>query len=173
MSRQRHRGSPCTRLLDRGEKGRHVTATPPSAHHGSATPSELPTLLRLHGLRCTASRLCTLRLLSASGAHLSSAEVCSELRRLAVPFDQATVFRTLETLTDAGLTHAVHGPGPKRYGVSSEPHHHTVCEACGQVGDLAADHLKDAVERIAELAGLHVGAAGSLLLYGRCARCSG
>lgn len=110
-------------------------------------------------------------MLSRSGLHLSSAEACAELHRLGAPFDPATVYRTLETLTAVGLTHAVHGPGPKRYGISSEPHHHTVCEQCGQVGTLASEPLREAVERIAEFTGLRPGASGSLLVYGRCARC--
>ncbi|MEU8936355.1 Fur family transcriptional regulator [Streptomyces sp. NPDC048409] len=134
-------------------------------------PLELPDLLRHHGLRCTASRLSVLRLLSASADHLSCAEVWTELSRLGLPIDQATVYRTLETLTEAELVHMVHAPGAKRYGVSPEAHHHTVCEACGQVGDLPTE-LREAMEKIAELTGLRTGATGSLLLYGRCARCT-
>ncbi|MFF0780280.1 Fur family transcriptional regulator [Streptomyces sp. NPDC003720] len=145
--------------------------TPPSAQHGAAAPDH-SVLLRRHDLRCTASRLCTLRLLSASGQHLSTAEVCAELQEMGLPFDQATVYRTLETFTEAGLAHAVHGPGPKRYGVSSEPHHHAVCEECGRVQDVAIAHVSEAVERITELTGLRAGTTGSLLLYGRCAQCS-
>ncbi|MFI9246080.1 Fur family transcriptional regulator [Streptomyces sp. NPDC053086] len=146
--------------------------TPPSAHPGEATVPEHSVLLRRHGLRCTPARLCALRLLSVSGEHLSCTDVCTELRRLGLPFDQATVYRTLETLTDVGLAHAVHGPGPKRYGVSPAPHHHTVCEECGRVQDLAIADMREAVERITELTGLRAGAGGSLLLYGRCAQCS-
>ncbi|MFD7708649.1 Fur family transcriptional regulator [Streptomyces sp. NPDC059786] len=133
---------------------------------------DLPALLRQHGLRCTASRLSTLRLLSSSGEHLSCPDVSGELERLGLPFDQTTVYRTLEALTAAGLAHAVHGPGPKRYGISSEPHHHTVCETCGHVGDLPIEQLREVMERITELAGLHTGTAASLLLYGRCVRCT-
>ncbi|MEU6285111.1 transcriptional repressor [Streptomyces sp. NPDC047028] len=149
-----------------------MTMTPPPAHQDAAATPELSLQLWRHGLRCTPSRLCRLRLLSASGEHLSSAELGGELRGRGLPFDQATVCRTLETFTDVGVAHAVHGPGPKRYGVSSEPHHHTVCEECGRVRDLAIDHMRIAVERITELSGVRTGAAGSLLLYGRCAHCS-
>lgn len=159
--------------MSRREKGRHVTTTPPSAHLGAATaPDGSALLLRRHGLRCTASRLCTLRLLATSGQHYSSAEVCAALQERGLPFDQATVYRTLETFTDVGLAHAVHGPGPKRHGVSSEPHHHAVCEECGHVQDLAIADMGEAVERITRLTGLRAGTGGSLLLYGRCARCS-
>ncbi|WP_243877904.1 transcriptional repressor [Streptomyces sp. SUK 48] len=103
---------------------------------------------------------------------LSCTEVCAELQEIGLPFDQATVYRTLETFTEVGLAHAVHGPGPKRYGVSPEPHHHAVCEECGRVQDVAIAHMGDTVERITELTGLRAGAGGSLLLYGRCAQCS-
>ncbi|MFJ4804730.1 Fur family transcriptional regulator [Streptomyces murinus] len=120
----------------------------------------------------TASRLCALRLLATSGQHYSSAEVCAALQERGLPFDQATIYRTLETFTDVGLAHAVHGPGPKRHGVSSEPHHHAVCEECGHVQDLAIADMGEAVERITRLTGLRAGTGGSLLLYGRCARCS-
>ncbi|MFJ9822547.1 Fur family transcriptional regulator [Streptomyces sp. NPDC101151] len=148
-----------------------MTTTSSSAHADTTMPSDARALLRRHGLRCTPSRLHTLSLLARSGLHLSSAQVCAELHRLGAPFDPATVYRTLEALTDAALTHAVHGPGPKRYGISSTPHHHTACEHCGHVGALASEHLRVAVERIAELAGLRPGTAGSLLVYGRCTSC--
>ncbi|MFH9658600.1 Fur family transcriptional regulator [Streptomyces sp. NPDC017248] len=149
-----------------------MTTTPPSAHDDAATVPELSTLLRRHGLRRTPSRLCTLRMLCTSGEHLSAAEIGTKLRQLGLPCDQATVYRTLETFADVGLAHAVHGPGNKRYGFSSQPHHHTVCEECGRVRDLAIEHMREAVERIIELTGLRTGASGSLLLYGLCAHCS-
>lgn len=84
-----------------------------------------------------------------------------------------TVYRTLETLTAVGLTHAVHGPGPTRYGSTGDPHHHTVRQQCGHVAALASEHLTEAARRIEELTGLRPGSSGSLLVYGRCARCCG
>ncbi|MFD9791917.1 Fur family transcriptional regulator [Streptomyces sp. NPDC059070] len=149
-----------------------MTTSSSPARAGTAAHSDVSVLLRRHGLRCTPIRLHTLAMLGASGLHLSAAEIASELQRLAVPFDPATVYRTLEALTAAGLTHAVHAPGPKRYGASTAPHHHTVCERCGQVGALASEHLREAMERITELTGLRPGVAGSLLVYGLCACCS-
>lgn len=88
-----------------------------------------------------------------------------------MPVDRATIYRTLETLGAEGLVHAVHSLGVKRYGIGSEPHHHSVCERCGRVGDLPIEHMRDAVERFADLAGLRSGAATPLVLYGKCALC--
>ncbi|GAA5065022.1 Fur family transcriptional regulator [Streptomyces similanensis] len=149
-----------------------MTTNPSSAQDDATTPPDAPALLRAHGLRRTTSRVCTLTMLSASRRHLSSAEACAELHRRGTPFDPATVYRTLESLTAVGLTHVVHAPGPKRYGVSSEPHHHTVCEQCGQVSDVAGDHVKAAVEQVARLTGLSPDSSGSLLVYGRCTACA-
>ncbi|MEU1194697.1 transcriptional repressor [Streptomyces sp. NPDC005813] len=172
ISNRRGEDSSQPGLLTRREKGSSVTTTSPSAYSDTTTPSDASVLLRRHGLRCTLSRLHMLAMLERSGLHLSSAEACAELHRLGSPFDPATAYRTLETLTAAGLTHAVHGPGPKRYGINSEPpHHHTVCEQCGEVGVLASECLRETEGRIAQMTGMRPGATGALLIYGRCALC--
>lgn len=129
-------------------------------------------LLWRHGLRCAPGRLRILALLHASERHLSTAEACAQLAQSGAAIHATTVYRTLEALTAVGLTHAVPGPGPTRYGIAGEPHHHTVCQRCGHVAALATEHLTEAAGRIEELTGLRPDASGSLLVYGRCARCS-
>ncbi|MEU7100565.1 transcriptional repressor [Streptomyces longwoodensis] len=129
-------------------------------------------LLRRHGLRCTPGRLQALAMLSSSGVHQSSVEVFTQIRARGIPLDRATVYRNLETLEAVHLVHAVQGPGPKRYGIGSEPHPHTVCEECGRVDDLHGEQQRESVQRVMELSGLRPGATGSLLVYGRCAHCA-
>ncbi|MEU9246902.1 transcriptional repressor [Streptomyces sp. NPDC048385] len=136
--------------------------------------TELPdprVLLRRHGLRCMPGRLQIVALFSAPTRHLSIAEAWAELNQTGTAVHPTTVYRTLETLTAVGLTHAVHGPGPTRYCVPGEPHHHVVCQDCGRAEALPHERLTDAVGRIEELTGLRPDASGSLLVYGRCARC--
>ncbi|MFJ7077237.1 Fur family transcriptional regulator [Streptomyces sp. NPDC098781] len=128
--------------------------------------------MRRHGLRCTPGRLRILALFRASDHHLSVGEACAHLAAAGEAIHPTTVYRTLETLTAVGLVHAVPGPGPMRYGLTGEPHHHTVCRRCGRVAALGTDHLTEAVGRIEELTGLRPDASGSLLVYGRCAGCS-
>ncbi|MEU1942023.1 Fur family transcriptional regulator [Streptomyces sp. NPDC059474] len=103
----------------------------------------------------------------------SSSEACEQLTRSGKAVHHTTVYRTLEALTAVGLTHAVHGPGATRYGITGEPHHHTVCQQCGHVAVLASEHLAEAVGRIGELTGLRPDSSGSLLVFGRCSGCSG
>ncbi|MGW4756207.1 Fur family transcriptional regulator [Streptomyces chartreusis] len=140
--------------------------------HTTAPPEPPRALLRRHGLRCTPSRLRILALLGACDHHLSTGEACAHLASAGEAIHPTTVYRTLETLTAVGLAHAVPGPGATRYGLTGEPHHHTVCRRCGRVTALGSDHLREAVGRIEELTGLRPDASGSLLVYGRCARCT-
>ncbi|WP_244173732.1 Fur family transcriptional regulator [Streptomyces recifensis] len=140
-----------------------------SRHDGMAAEPESRRLLRRSDLRCTPGRLGVLDLLLGSGRHLTPLEVCEELSRSGDSIHPTTAYRTLEALTAAGLTHAVHGPGPTRYGITGDPHHHSVCRRCGQVEGLTSRHLTEA----AELTGLLPDASGSLLVYGYCARCGG
>lgn len=111
-------------------------------------------------------------MLARSQHHISPAEVCEELVRSGEAIHHTTAYRTLEALTTAGVTHAVHGVGPVRYGITGEPHHHTVCRQCGHVEGLVSLPLTEAVSRIEELTGLRPDSSGSLLVYGRCADCS-
>ncbi|GAA3215367.1 Fur family transcriptional regulator [Streptomyces thermocoprophilus] len=143
--------------------------------HVQPHSAELPafrSLLRLHGLRCTPGRLRILALFRDSECHLSTAEASAQLGRTGDAVHPTTVYRTLETLTAAGLVHAVPGPGPTRYGRTGEPHHHTVCQDCGHVGTVATTLLREAMARIEQLTGLRPDSSEALLVYGRCARCT-
>ncbi|MGA5313083.1 Fur family transcriptional regulator [Streptomyces pseudogriseolus] len=129
-------------------------------------------LLRRHGLHCTYSRLRILTLLRGSGQHLTATEIHACLERTGDGHRSATVYRSLETLTALGVVHAVPGPGPTRYGITDEPHRHTVCQQCGRVADLVSVPLVDAVNRIEALTGLRPGTSGSLLVYGARSGCA-
>ncbi|WP_405765117.1 Fur family transcriptional regulator [Streptomyces sp. NBC_01538] len=135
-------------------------------------PVEPRDLLRRHGLRCTPGRLRVLTMLCGSGRHVTLAEAWAQLARAGSAVHLTTVYRTLVVLTAVGVTHAVHGPGPTRYGITGRPHHHTVCQQCGMVAAIANEHLTEAVGRIEELTGLRPDSSGSLLVYGRCRGCS-
>ncbi|WP_315902953.1 Fur family transcriptional regulator [Streptomyces salinarius] len=143
-----------------------------AARHDASELPSLRGLLRRHGLRRTAGRLRILSLLRESGQHLTATEIRTRLERTGEGRHSTTVYRSLEALTALDVVHAVPGPGPTRYGITGEPHHHTVCQQCGHVADLAGAPLVDAVRRIEELTGLRPGTSGSLLVYGLCSHCA-
>lgn len=111
-------------------------------------------------------------MLADSRRHVTLAEACAWLAEVGEAIHLTTVYRTLVTLTGAGLAHAVPSPGAMRYGLTGSPHHHTVCQQCGEVADIASEDLSEAVGKIEELTGLRPLAGGSLLVYGCCSQCS-
>ncbi|WP_018546172.1 Fur family transcriptional regulator [Streptomyces sp. LaPpAH-108] len=140
-----------------------------SRHDDAAADPEPRRLPHRSELRCTSGRMRVLTLPLDSGRHVTPSKVCEELGSSGTSIHPTTAYRNLEGLTAVGLAHAVHGPGPTRYDISGEPHHHSVCRRCGHVDGLVIPHLTEAAER----SGLLPDSSGSLLVYGICARCGG
>lgn len=99
-------------------------------------------LLRDHNLRATAPRLAVVQLLANQVHPLSHTEVLHLLGD--TDWDQATVYRNLVKLTEAGLTRVVsRAEGMARYEFNSNHstealhnHPHFVCTDCGIVSCL-------------------------------------
>ena len=108
----------------------------------SHKPGELREELRRADLRVTGVRLRVMEVLADTGEALDAQEV---ERRAALPAaDRVTIYRTLNTLVDAGLAHRV-DPGDRVYrfsltshdrcegGHHHHEHLHMVCDTCGSV----------------------------------------
>lgn len=126
------------------------------------------------GLRITDPRVSVLRLLSGSGRPLSHTEVVERLGT--GPWDQATLYRNLRKLLEAGLVRVTsHVGGVERYEAVDLTEHlegihpHFACRACGIVSCLptAAMELPVAEEWRAALRGAEV------QFVGVCPTCSG
>lgn len=88
------------------------------------------------GLRATPARIAILGLLQADAR---PTEVKTILRKLkAKAPDQATVYRVLSSLVEAGLVKTVSlKAGIESYEIADLPHHHHLtCEKCGYVEDV-------------------------------------
>lgn len=95
--------------------------------------------LRAAGLRVTGPRVAVLRALAESPLPVSAQEALESAA--AAGMDRVTVYRTLNTLVDAGLAHRM-DPGDRvwRYGLLGEEHDqhaHFVCDQCGAIRCLA------------------------------------
>ncbi len=125
------------------------------------------------GHKLTHARLTVLRVLEDSGGHMTSAEVLDQVSHLDATIGRASVFRTLDLLTEMSIIR------PTYIGTSMTPtyvllpdghHHHIICTQCHRVIEFEDCGL----ERIsAELeARLHVKLSGHLLeFYGLCEAC--
>jgi Fur family transcriptional regulator, ferric uptake regulator len=101
------------------------------------------TLLRDLGLRVTGPRVAVVRVLAAADVPMSHGEVLGRLGE--TDWDQATIYRNLVKLRDAGLALVVGGAdGVDRYALAGATedghrHPHFVCVDCGRIACLPAE----------------------------------
>ena len=136
------------------------------------SPDDIRALIRDAGLRCTDSRATVLTNLVEASNPLSHADLSETL----VPegYDQATIYRNLTDLTDAGLlTRLDLGDHIWRFEYRSEEDHpddhsHFVCTDCGEVSCLEPVELSFGGEKSAP----PVGQVDEVFIKGRCVECS-
>lgn len=136
---------------------------------------ELREIVRVAGLRRTASRIAVLRCLHGAAAPVSHADVAGLLA--AQGFDNSTVFRNLKELAEAGILSRVElGDHVFRYewrrergGHDTGEHPHFLCVDCGEVSC-----LPDVTVNITPTPGSKrstVSDVTEVLLKGHCDRC--
>jgi Fe2+ or Zn2+ uptake regulation protein len=132
-------------------------------------------LLREDGGRVTPSRKAVLRaLLDADDHHATATDIIGVVRRADPDFQESTVYRTLERLTELGVVEHVHiGHGAAVYHLTDEDHqhHHLVCSRCDRVIEVSPKLLESTAKRIERETGFAVD-AGHFALTGLCAACA-
>ncbi|RAL24746.1 Fur family transcriptional regulator [Lujinxingia litoralis] len=133
----------------------------------------LQAMIREAGLRCTTSRTTVLARLVRATAPLSHADLAEEL----VPqgFDQATIYRNLTDLTEAGLLNRLDlGDHIWRFEFRGNHKHdegehpHFLCVDCGEVSCLAEVEIK--VNR-QDTSPVLVAEISEVFLKGLCSKC--
>lgn len=90
--------------------------------------------LKTKNLRLTDCRVQVMECLQRADKPLDVAGVLATVNQKEPSFDQATVYRTLDTLVSSGLVKEVDfREGKLRYEIEGEHHHHLVCTKCGRV----------------------------------------
>jgi Fur family ferric uptake transcriptional regulator len=150
--------------------------------------------LRRRGERITPARCAVLRVIDAADRtdeHLTAEQVGSRVAEREPGIHRATVYRTLTSLTDAGLLSHVHlggsgtvyhlveeqagayaaGPGPAPE-LAARPHEHAhvQCVSCGKVVDVPPDALDEVAGRLLAELGFRLDTAHAALL-GHCSDC--
>jgi Fur family transcriptional regulator, ferric uptake regulator len=133
-------------------------------------------VLRAHGLRRMASRIEVLAVLEPVNGHLSVAEIRQRLREClpadTQPPDLATIYRTVTTLVDQGVLHALTlDGGVSTYGLATNPHHHAVCTRCGSIIEVPAWQLSSALEHAMAGSSFSLSERAGLTLHGLCPQC--
>lgn len=124
------------------------------------------------GERVTRQRVLVANALAADGRQLTADQLYRSLRRQEPGIGRATVFRTLETLVDAGVARRLELEGHVYAYVACLPehHHHLACTRCGRVEEIDEAYVRPIAERLEREMGFTVDDA-RLDFYGRCATC--
>ncbi len=126
--------------------------------------------LRRRGQRITTGRRAIAEAL-VSARDLSAEEIVEIVQRAHPDLHPSTVYRTLETLEEAGLVTHVHlGHGPARWQQADNSFHHLVCEACGMVQLVPRTAFDDLRARIDREFGFEI-EFHHFATVGRCAHC--
>ncbi len=148
-----------------------------TGHTGAVDPAgdaddRIGELLRAHGLRRMPSRIAVLSVLEPVDGHLSVAEIHQRILETDQHPDLATVYRTVTTLVEQHVLHAlaVEG-GVTTYGMAARPHHHAVCTECGAIIEVPATRLSAALEHAIEGSSFTLSEQAGLTLHGLCPDC--
>lgn len=134
--------------------------------------------LSAHSYKLTPQREATVRvLLENVDDHLSAEDVYLLVKEKAPEIGLATVYRTLELLSELQIIHKLNfGDGVTRYEFRAEGaehhHHHLICLNCGTVDEITEDWLGPIERRIEKEYDFQI-VDHRLTFYGICQRCKG
>ncbi|MDR2051058.1 MAG: transcriptional repressor [Deltaproteobacteria bacterium] len=105
--------------------------------------------------------------------HLSAEDLYQKLRVLDSSIGQATVYRTLKLMRDAGLARELHfGDDVTRFEpyLNTIHHDHLICEECGKTVPVLDEHIERLQSELAEQHGFKL-TSHRMYLYGICLEC--
>ncbi len=127
--------------------------------------------LRDAGYKITPTRLAVLEVIEQEGEHLDPAQILRRAQSIHPAIGRATVYRTLELLTQLNIVRPIyvgeHGP---TYIRAEGGHHHLVCSTCGIVIDFDQCVAGEMTRELTDRFGFHI-KSHLLEFYGTCAAC--
>lgn len=135
--------------------------------------AEVADLLRARGERMTGPRRAVVSVLARQTEHVSADMLVALVAEHDPGVHRASVYRTLEALSDLGVVQHVHvGHGATTYHLvrPDERHLHAHCRICGSVRDLPPDLLDGVAAQLARRYGFVLD-AGHVALSGTCRQC--
>jgi Fur family ferric uptake transcriptional regulator len=133
-----------------------------------------PLLDALHagGFRLTTPRRELADLIADRAGHFSAADLITEARERDLAVGRATIFRTLDVLSAAGVVERIDLPSGEHAYLACQPrhHHHIICSRCGRSSDIADAGLRSVVRDVAKRTGYRVD-DHRLELFGLCPTC--
>jgi len=134
-------------------------------------PDTLVERLRSAGYKITPPRLAVLEVILQEGEHLNPNEILDRAQALHPGLGRATVYRTLEVLTQLCIVRPIYvGESGPMYIRAEGGHHHLVCSACGRIIDFDQCVAEEMVQELRERFDFEI-TSHLLEFYGLCATC--
>jgi Fe2+ or Zn2+ uptake regulation protein len=92
--------------------------------------------LRKAGLKMTPQRIALVQHFANDESHPTAQALFERLRPAFPSMSFATVYNTLDALAKAGLSSTLRLGQAARFDPNTTPHHHAVCDSCGEVRDV-------------------------------------
>lgn len=129
--------------------------------------------LRQAGQRVTNQRLAVAASLASTRRQVTAQELWERMRPRHHALGRATVFRTLEALSEAGLARRLERDGHVYAYVACRPahHHHLACRVCGTVEEVGEELVAEISQRARRDLGFEI-EDSRLDFYGVCRRCA-
>lgn len=128
------------------------------------------------GRRVTGPRQALVELIDDQHGHFTAAELMTAARGRRIRVGRATVFRTLDLLTEIEALERLDLPSGEHAYVACEPeqrhHHHVICRICAKSVEVEDSGLQSVVTEIGRRSGYQID-SHRLELYGLCPECSG
>ena len=122
------------------------------------------------GLRCTPQRYAVMAFLMEHPKHPTAAEIFEAVNRVDPLSSRATTYNNLRDLVQAGLVREVAVEGrAARFDVKGSPHHHFICDRCGEVEDV---EWYDVPKPAPSALGKRVLRECELIFRGLCTKCA-
>ncbi len=140
-----------------------------------ASPSleKFSAVLRENGYKATPARLLLLAVLKNADHPLTTQEI---LKKLGGKVDQATVYRTLDSLLAVSVVRQVdmqHGHAHYELRLETEHHHHLICRSCGLTEDVPECNIALIEQAVLRRSIKFAGTLDhSLEFFGRCKKCA-
>ncbi|MCP2165189.1 zinc uptake regulator, Fur family [Goodfellowiella coeruleoviolacea] len=136
------------------------------------TAHERPSAV-MPGLRATRQRAAVSNLLDQLDDFRSAQELHEELRRRGEGIGLTTVYRTLQSLAEAGEVDVLRtDSGEAIYRrCSSHHHHHLVCRVCGRTVEVEGPAVERWADRVAAENGFSA-VSHTVEIFGTCQNCS-
>jgi Fur family ferric uptake transcriptional regulator len=121
----------------------------------------------------TRQQVAVAELLERSDDFTSAQMVHARLREAGAAVGLATVYRTLQSMVDAGTVDVLRtDDGESVYrACSTHHHHHLVCRACGRTVEVEGPAVEKWADKVASEHG-YTGVTHTLEIFGTCADCA-